>query len=299
VRDDVSSLTGRWVAAMRGVGSFLPAPLFLVDDPFGLRFAGRARALRESPAIGGAALATAPLWMRGPVLRSAVYMQIRMHVVDEGVAAFLRDGGRQVVLLGAGFDCRAWRMPELRGATVFEVDHPATQKDKWASMAGVPPVARTVRIAWDLERLPLSGLAARLAADGHDARAATLTVVEGVLMFLTPAALDATFAGIAGYSAPGSPLVMTYMDPQIFDPRSIAFLRRRILVRLMGEPFRSCFVPGEVGTWLTARGFELERDESATEVAVRLIGRDRTRAILGPRRATSHVVFARRRVTTG
>jgi methyltransferase (TIGR00027 family) len=213
------------------------------------------------------------------------------------VTAFLRAGGRQIVLLGAGFDCRAWRMRELAGATVFEIDHPATQADKWRAMADEAAVARAVRIPWDFERRPLTEIGARLAAEGHDARLATLTVVEGVLMFLTPAALDALFAGIASYSAPESPLVMTYMDPQIFDHRSLAFVRRRIMVRMMGEPFRSCFVPEQVPAWLAARGFEAERDESATAVAVRLIGREATRTILGSRPATSHVVFARRRVT--
>ena len=52
---------------------------------------------------------------------------------------------RQVVILGAGLDGRAWRMPELRAAVVFEVDHPDTQREKVARAAALVRVAREVR----------------------------------------------------------------------------------------------------------------------------------------------------------
>jgi O-methyltransferase involved in polyketide biosynthesis len=54
-------------------------------------------------------------------------MQVRTRLLDDAVRNFIDAGGRQLVLLGAGFDCRALRMPELDCAQVFEVDHPATQ----------------------------------------------------------------------------------------------------------------------------------------------------------------------------
>ncbi len=288
------SFTATWVATMRGLGTFLPAPLKLVEDPYGLRFAGRLRALRENRSLERRARSTSRYWLRGPLCRAVVYWQLRSRVVDDALAAFHRAGGKQIVLLGAGFDCRAWRLPELAGSAVFEVDRPVTQAAKQRLMADEPPVARRTIIPWDFEHRPLAELAARLRAEGHDAAAPTITILEGVLMFLSPSALDATFDGIAGYSTPGSPIAMTYMDPAIFADKSLGFVRRRTVVRLMGEPFRSCFEPRDVPPWLAARGFRLEHDESAMQAGARLLGPTAALAMLGPQRSTSHVALARR-----
>ena len=51
----------------------------------------------------------------------------RTVAIDDAVRARLAD---QLVIVGAGLDGRAWRMPELAGVRVFEVDHPASQRDK-------------------------------------------------------------------------------------------------------------------------------------------------------------------------
>src|SRR5690606_12017813 len=57
-------------------------------------------------------------------------MALRTAAIDDAVRAAVASGVRQLVILGAGYDGRAWRMPELHGMHVFEVDHPATQRDK-------------------------------------------------------------------------------------------------------------------------------------------------------------------------
>src|ERR1019366_7418299 len=217
----------------------------------------------DGGAVERRARATAGLWMRAALVRSIVYWQLRSRVVDDALAAFERSGGRQIVVLGAGFDCRAWRLRGLASSSVFEVDHAPTQAAKRVVMADVPAVARSVLVPWDFERRPLRELPAELETRGHDARAPTMTILEGVLMFLSPPALEATFEGVAAYSRAGSPVAMTYMTPAIFADRAPGFVRRRAVVRFMGEPFRSCFEPGALAAWLAARGFALESDESA------------------------------------
>jgi methyltransferase (TIGR00027 family) len=281
---------------MRGLGAFLPHRLRLVDDPYGFRFARATRALfgpTSTSAARGRARSTAPLWLRGYFRRFAIHMQLRTRVIDDDIAAFARAGGRQVVLLGAGFDCRAWRLAALAGATVFEVDHPATQAKKRALMAHEPPLARVVFVPWDFEHQPLAALPERLRAEGQDATAPTMTVLEGVTMYLTPDALDATFACIAAYSAAGSPLAVTYMDRQLTERGQREHASRRAAVRLVGEPFRSGFDPERVPDWMSARGFRLERDESAAVVARRLLRIDPSRS-LRLRAMLSHFALARR-----
>lgn len=55
---------------------------------------------------------------------------VRTRLIDDLVGKSVRDGVRQILLLGAGFDSRPYRLPELQGIPVFEVDHPATQAVK-------------------------------------------------------------------------------------------------------------------------------------------------------------------------
>jgi methyltransferase (TIGR00027 family) len=256
---------------MRGAGAFLPAPMRLVDDPYGLRFAAGLRALRETGPLAAGASATASVWLRGRLRAAVVIQQLRTRFIDEDVEAFAASGGRQLVLLGAGFDCRAWRLPALEGATVYEVDHPATQAKKRSLMKHDPARARVVFVPWNFEREPLDQLRARLELDGHDARAATMTVSEGVLPYLTDEAVEATFATVARYSGPGSLFTFTYFDRALLTEDAGDARGVRIVVRLMGEPFRHGFDPAALPGWLEQRGFALARDESARALAARML----------------------------
>src|ERR1051325_4074894 len=63
---------------------------------------------------------------------SADLMALRTTAIDTAVRDAIAAGATQLVILGAGYDGRAWRMSELADVKVFEVDHPATQGDKRA-----------------------------------------------------------------------------------------------------------------------------------------------------------------------
>src|SRR5262245_893782 len=69
----------------------------------------------------------------------------RTRFVDDVVRNALRNGARQVLILGAGFDARAYRIPEIATARVLEVDHPLTQaaKLRLIGRAAVQPDAVT------------------------------------------------------------------------------------------------------------------------------------------------------------
>ena len=89
-------------------------------------------------------------WRRAADQRRALMMVARTVAIDEAVRAA---GCRQLVILGAGLDGRAWRMPELAGVTVFEVDHPATQAEKRSHRAELPePVAAVTFVPVNFER---------------------------------------------------------------------------------------------------------------------------------------------------
>jgi len=276
---DRPSITAAWVAAARSFGVLLPENERLADDPYGARFT------RTTPLFRTPRLARV-IFPR----RAIVYMQVRTRVIDDAMLAFVREGGRQIVLLGAGFDCRALRFArELANATVFEVDHPATQAKKRAELAH-DVGAKTEYVAWNFERDPMRELPAALAAHGHDARERTLTIWEGVTMYLEPETIDACVATVAEYSAEGSRLVFNFMTRErVRHPDLVMRVGARV-VAAVGEPFRFGFEPRELGAWLAARGFSLDRDAGFSELAAELIGPGAL-----PRADDRHVAIATRR----
>ena len=207
---DRASQTAAMVAAARALGAQLPPQAQLAADPDGFRFVHPtiAAALRERGAF------TAALRLPGPLRRWIVYMQVRTRVIDDALREFVAAGGRQVLLLGAGYDCRAHRLAEhLEGAAVFEVDHPATQRRKRKILdSSTQPRGAARYLPWDFERQPMADLPAALAAAGHKASEPTLVVWEGVTMYLTKDAIEATVAAVRVLGAAGSRLVFTYFD---------------------------------------------------------------------------------------
>jgi len=112
---------------------------------------------------------------------------LRTAAIDAAVREAITGGARQLVILGAGYDGRAWRMPELAGVKVFEVDHPATQGDKRARLAELPPPSGIVTfVSIDFER---ESLDAALDRARHDPSSPTCWIWEGVVMYLTREAM--------------------------------------------------------------------------------------------------------------
>ncbi|HTJ45392.1 MAG TPA: SAM-dependent methyltransferase [Kofleriaceae bacterium] len=262
MREGTPSRTAAWVAAARSMGTLLPPEARLADDPYGLRFA----APLESPPPGAG---LAVRWFL-PMRVWVMYMQVRTRILDDILLAFVERGGRQVVLLGAGYDCRALRFADrLRGATVFEVDHPATQGHK-RRVVGSPPGVQY--LAWNFEQHPMSELPAALAGAGHDASKPTLTIWEGVTMYLTPEAIDASVRAVRSFSSTGeSELALTYFTRDLIDRPDVVRKIMAAVVKSSGEPFRFGWEPRELPSWFASRGFALERDVSIADEAKRLL----------------------------
>jgi methyltransferase (TIGR00027 family) len=183
-------------------------------------------------------------------------MALRTAAIDAAVRDAIAGGATQVVILGAGYDGRAWRMPELAGVRVFEVDHPATQGDKRAHLPELPPAAGLVTfVSIDFERESLGPVLARA---GHDAAAPTCWIWEGVVMYLTRDAMRATAAAIADRSAPGSTLIVNY---HTLHRRLVA----RLMFRLIGEPQISAWTPEEMAADLGSVGFVVRDDSGMTD----------------------------------
>jgi len=177
---------------------------------------------------------------------------LRTVAIDTAVREAITAGAKQLVILGAGYDGRAWRMPELTGVRVFEVDHPATQTDKRAHIPELPAPNGIVNfVSIDFEREKLDRVLDRA---GHDRATPTCWIWEGVVMYLTRDAMRGTLADIAKRSARGSTLIVNYHTAH---RRFFA----RLLFRLIGEPQISAWSREEMAADLGAAGFVV-RDDS-------------------------------------
>ena len=282
------SRTAAYVAGLRGLGALLPPETRLSDDPFGLHFsqpiARLAAAARRFPNVASRALAAD---------EQVLSIQLRTRVLDDVLLGFAAQGGRQVVLLGAGYDCRAARFPrELAGVTVYEVDHPATQTEKRRVLAAFGAAsAHVVYLPWNFEEAPVADLPAHLATAGHDRTHATLTIWEGVTMYLTPPTIEATVAAVRDLSAHGSPFALTYFDRAAIDHPPLREKLVQAVVARLGEPFRFGFEPRMVPSFLDRHGFTLLSDRTDGDLARELFPPRIARAYKG---AMRHVAVAER-----
>ncbi len=282
MRDDSPSRTAAWVAAARQAGQLLPEGVRLVDDRYGAAFV--------APAVGRwfgrevdrlRPLATAP-----GIVHWILYMQVRTRVIDDALRAFLAAGGRQLVLLGAGFDCRALRMPELAGARVLEVDHRATQTRKREVLTRLGARSPVEYVTWDFEERAMEDLPDVLAESGLDVAAPVFTIWEGVTMYLSAAAIDTSLRAIRTWSPAGSQLAMTYFAKSRIEQPSLLTRAMKAAVAMFGEPWKFGWAPDELPGYLAERRFELVRDVAMSDAARELL----------PAELASHVANPDRRV---
>ena len=200
----------------------------------------------------------------------AEVMVPRTVAIDDAVRA---QPCSQLVILGAGLDGRAWRMPELADVDVFEVDHPASQRDKRDRVGGLPPTSRSVHfVPVDFAR---DRIEVALAAAGHRSSASTIWIWEGVVPYLTRAQVEATTAAVSTCSAPGSRLVVNYHSPALFAAIGrLAATAVTALARqpnpLAGEPWRSTWRAPAMSALLARHGFAVTDDDSLLTLAAGL-----------------------------
>ncbi|MFH8658571.1 class I SAM-dependent methyltransferase [Streptomyces afghaniensis] len=177
----------------------------------------RENALFRDP-LARAFAAAGGLWPSSPPLpddeaaqrrRLAVSFSIviRTKFLDDLLQQASASGVRQIVLLGAGMDSRAFRMDWPEGTRLFEVDTAAPLDFKASVLRQERAIARCERItvAVDLrEDWP-----AALAAAGHDPAAPTAWIAEGLLIYLPEEAVELLMARISTRSAAGSRMGLT------------------------------------------------------------------------------------------
>ena len=205
------------------------------------------------------------------------YQAVRTHFFDHFFAEATDAGIRQIVILAAGLDSRAFRLPWPAGTTVFEIDQPKVLEYKSATLAahGVAPVADRREVPIDLRQ----DWPAALTAAGFDPAAPTAWLAEGLLMYLPAEAQDRLFTQITELSAPGSRVAAESMGIHAQDRREEMRERFAALTSQLGvqEPMDIAELTyedpdrAEVADWLSAHGWRARAVDSKDEM--RRLGR--------------------------
>jgi methyltransferase (TIGR00027 family) len=261
------------MAVQRGLESSRPSGKRLFKDPFACSF------VSPSWRIGLRAASFAPIrigieaaydLIGGPGPRASAVVRTRL--IDDLIEKYV-DAADQIVILGAGFDTRPYRLRRLAGRRVFEVDHPDTQNAKRSGLTSAlgSELCGVVFVPIDFET---DDLTEALVGAGFSTEQATLFLWEGVTQYLSAEAVAATLRVIRNLSHPAGVLLFTYVDETVIVdgfadfPEAKRWLRQ---VQKRGEPWIFGIAPTEVARFLLDRGFELIKDVSVRDAGIRYL----------------------------
>ena len=186
------------------------------------------------------------------------YIPLRTHVIDGHLQDCLTKGLRQLVILGAGYASRAYRLDELKeNVRIIELDTAGTQEDKKAKLTswlGQLP-AHVTFAALDFEK---DDLAEKLDQAGFNSSLSTLFIWEGVTYFLDARAVDHTLDYISAHTPAGSSIVFDYVRPEVVDGSTQNPVMQSMMEFCVeiGEPYRFGLEPQQVERFLNQHGFQ-------------------------------------------
>jgi methyltransferase (TIGR00027 family) len=269
---DTVSKTALGTAIGRAVETFRSGDDRLFEDRYAIEFL---------PALHRIVLRILLLPALGPALLSMREKQVpgimgnllcRTRFIDDALRTALANGHEQVLLLGAGFDSRAYRIRGADRVPVFELDHPATQAWKLERMERThKTLPKNVTFA------PIDfaqqGIGEVLAAAGFRTGARTFVIWEGVTQYIGGDAVDDTFRFLARSVGKGSEMVFTYILRNLIEGSVQTRGDRKLLETLehQGEPWIFGFDPAELPEYLAARSLKLLEDVGAADYRARYL----------------------------
>ena len=267
-----SSKTAEYMALFRALESKRSGRTRLFADPLAADFLRpslkRVALLARLP--GGGALVEKIADRRIPGARTSAIARTRL--IDDLLAEAIGNELCQIVILGAGFDCRAYRLLILNSRDVYEVDHPVTLERKRRQLK-----ERFGKLLQNLHYVPIDfnreSLRSTLEQAGVMGSVKTVFLWEGVTNYLTAEAVDSVSRYVSGFPL-GSKVIFTYVHSGILDGTVKFDGAERLLVDVaeLHEPWTFGMNPAEVNKYLQERGLRLVVDLGASEYRRRYFG---------------------------
>ena len=272
MKEKSASRTAEYMALFRALeSSRRPPHTRLFDDPFAYFFLRPTLKgvvqLSHAPLLGAAVPKLIDL--RWPGARSSGIARTRL--IDDYVFASLRENLDQVIILGAGFDCRAYRIAGIEKTRVFEVDHPVTLSKKKEGVRHIFGALPKHVVYVDVD-FNTQSLGQAMLDSGFNANERSFFIWEGVTNYLTEQAVGSTLSYIGGVR--GSRIVFTYVHRGVLDDSATFVGTRHIRKTLqrVGETWTFGFYPEQLQVYLSERGLDLIEDVGASEYRERYLG---------------------------
>jgi len=192
-----------------------------------------------------------------PGLSSSIMARVRYF--DDFVKKSIENGLEQLVILGAGYDTRAYRIEELKeNVNIFEMDHPNTQGfkiEKINEIFGSNP-KKVVYVPVDFEK---EKIGEKLIENGFIGSKKTLFILEGLVMYIPPEAVAEIFLFITENSVKGSRVIFDYYPQSVVDGTSKLEVGQNIRNHLIkiGEPLQFGIKEEEIENFLKEFGFSV------------------------------------------
>jgi methyltransferase (TIGR00027 family) len=188
------------------------------------------------------------------------YVIARTRYFDEAFVAALSQGFDEIVIFGAGFDSRAIRFGDLnKGTTVFELDAPMTQQEKLKAYESkkitVPKGLVYVSIDFNKEKLE-----DKINQAGFVTGKKTLSMLEGVTMYLSKDAVEGTLRFISESSGEGSMIVFDHIYGGVLRGENKYYGEKGMYERLAkaGEEWTFALEEDEAEPFLGKFGFTVK-----------------------------------------
>jgi methyltransferase (TIGR00027 family) len=202
--------------------------------------------------------------------RSFAYLAARTSFYDEFVKDALDGGLKQVVVLGAGYDSRAWRFARP-GVTFFEVDLAATQTDKRSRAPGGGPIYVPADVTD-----PALGDA--LVNAGFRPNEATAFTAEGLTMYLTQPQVETMLRSLTDLGGLGSRLAVNFgVGFEQQDSRRGRLARKAMAAG--GEELRFRLTPEDAPEFLGKAGWTISQSISGPQLRDRYLSGTKLAAV--------------------
>jgi len=260
------SFAGVATSATRVIELYCPEEKRLFDDPLSLKLLpfGWQVFLRlvYLPGLRSAVLSLRERRMPGTL--GAILCRTRY--IDDVLKKSLEEGIEQLVILGAGFDSRAYRIAGMDQVQVFEIDLPGLRSLKQIrveKVLGAVPENVTL-LGMNFDQQSLDDV---LKAAGFQKGKKTLFIWEGVTQYITAEAVNHTLEFVSGVSGVESAIIFTYVRRGIIDgtDRPEWFQPFLSFASRVGSPFLFGLEQAEMDQYLSNRGLKLIEDVGAAE----------------------------------
>jgi len=168
--------------------------------------------IRETPFAQGLMQTYSEAIQNPALVFFASQMIVRTRFIDEALLRAVKNGATQIVILGAGFDSRAYRFQKQLGdCRVFEVDAEPTQEYK---KKRVKEILNDLPVNLNYVRTDFTqdNLSDALQAAGFRKGEKSFFIWEGVSMYLPETSVRETLRMVVSHSTPGSSIVLDYAN---------------------------------------------------------------------------------------